>query len=129
MTNISFRQFSAVSCVHLCPSTHQSQGKLDDTHFVHELYVLQSKKVKFVSTRSGPFVILTESFAVKWCCPWGMEGNRSVLGVVQFTPKDFLEAFVISVLSRVENAQRNWPERVGRFSMTNSRVLAVVRCN
>jgi len=86
VTRMSFRQFSAVSCVHRWPSTHQSHGKLDDTHCVHELYVLQSKKVKFVATKSGPFVILTDSFAVKWCRPVGIDGSRSVRGVVQFTP-------------------------------------------
>ena len=66
VTSISLRQFSAVSCVHRCPSTHQSHGKLDETHCVHELYVLQSKNVKFVVTKSGPDVIRTDSLAVKW---------------------------------------------------------------
>lgn len=63
---MSLRQFSAVSCVHLCPSTHQSQGKDEDTHWVHEMYVLQSKKVKLVATKSGPDVMRTDSLAVKW---------------------------------------------------------------
>lgn len=66
VTSMSLRQFSAVSCVHRCPSTHQSHGKLDETHCVHELYVLQSKNVKFVVTKSGPDVIRTDSLAVKW---------------------------------------------------------------
>ena len=47
------------------PSTHQSQGKSEDTHEVQEEYVLQSKKVKFVATKSGPSDIRTESFEVK----------------------------------------------------------------
>lgn len=63
---MSLRQFSAVSCVQRCPSTHQSHGNDDDTHWVQELYVLQSKKVKFVATKSGPDVILTDNLAVKW---------------------------------------------------------------
>lgn len=66
VTRISFLQFSAVSCVQRCPSTHQSQGNDEFTHWVHELYVLQSKNVKFVATKSGPLAIRTESFAVKW---------------------------------------------------------------
>lgn len=37
LTRTSFLQFSAESCVHRCPSTHQSQGKGDDTHSVQEL--------------------------------------------------------------------------------------------
>lgn len=65
VTKISFLQFSAVSCVHLCPSTHQSQGNEEDTHWVQELYVLQSKNVKFVATKSGPEVIRTDNLAVK----------------------------------------------------------------
>ena len=47
------------------PSTHQSQGKSEDTHEVHDEYVLQSKKVKFVATKSGPSDIRTDSFDVK----------------------------------------------------------------
>jgi hypothetical protein len=66
VTSMSLRQFSAVSCVQRCPSTHQSHGNEDDTHCVHELYVLQSKNVKFVVTKSGPDVIRTDSLAVKW---------------------------------------------------------------
>merc|ERR1719510_1813420 len=46
VTRMSFLQFSAVSWVQRCPSTHQSQGKRDETQVVQELYVLQSKKVK-----------------------------------------------------------------------------------
>jgi hypothetical protein len=49
-----------------------------------------------------------------------MEGSRSVLGVVQLTPYDFLVAFVMSVLSRAVKAHRNWPLSVGRFSITRS---------
>lgn len=52
--------------MHLWPSTHQSHGNEDETHCVQELYVLQSKKVKFVATKSGPDVILTDNLAVKW---------------------------------------------------------------
>lgn len=62
---MSLRQFSAVSCVHRCPSTHQSHGYEDETHSVHDVYVVQSKKVKLVATKSGPVVIRTESLAVK----------------------------------------------------------------
>merc|ERR1719483_991817 len=39
---MSFRQFSAVSWVQRCPSTHQSQGNGDATQDVHEENVLQS---------------------------------------------------------------------------------------
>lgn len=65
VTRMSFLQFSAVSCVQRCPSTHQSHGNDELTHCVHELYVLQSKNVKFVATKSGPFAIRTDNFAVK----------------------------------------------------------------
>ena len=58
-------QFSAVSWVQWCPSTHQSHGNSEDTQDVHELYVLQSKNVKFVATKSGPFSTLTDNFDVK----------------------------------------------------------------
>ncbi len=34
VTRMSLRQFSAVSCVHRCPSTHQSQGNGDETQEV-----------------------------------------------------------------------------------------------
>ena len=43
------------------------------------LYVLQSKKVKLVATKSGPFSTLTESLLVKWDSPLGMIGSRSFL--------------------------------------------------
>lgn len=46
---------------------------------MHELYVLQSKKVKLVATKSGPFSTLTESFEVKCDSPLGMRGSRSFL--------------------------------------------------
>lgn len=65
VTRMSLRQFSAVSCVQRCPSTHQSHGYDEDTHSVHEVYVVQSKNVKFVATKSGPVVMRTDSFAVK----------------------------------------------------------------
>ena len=42
VTRMSFRQFSAVSWVQRCPSTHQSQGNGDATQDVHEENVLQS---------------------------------------------------------------------------------------
>lgn len=48
------------------PSTHQSHGNAEDTHSVHELYVLQSKNVKFVDTNSGPSFLRTQSSDVKW---------------------------------------------------------------
>jgi len=54
VTRMSFLQFSAVSWVQWCLSTHQSHGNSEDTQVVHELYVLQSKKVKLVTARSGP---------------------------------------------------------------------------
>lgn len=66
VTSMSLRQFSAVSWVQRCPSTHQSHGNEDETHCVHELYVLQSKNVKFVVTKSGPDVMRTDNLAVKW---------------------------------------------------------------
>jgi hypothetical protein len=53
-------------------------------------------------------------------CPCGMDGRRSVRGVVQFTPYDFRVAFVISVLSRAVKAHRNCPDRVGKLSITSS---------
>ena len=43
------------------------------------LYVLQSKKVKLVATKSGPFSTRTESLLVKWDSPLGMIGSRSFL--------------------------------------------------
>jgi hypothetical protein len=115
--------------VHLWPSTHQSHGNEDETHCVQELYVLQSKKVKFVATKSGPDVILTDNLAVKWCCPGGMEGKRSVLGVVQLTPDPFLVALVINGLSRTVNAHKKCPVKLGRLSIMRSNVLAVVLCS
>ena len=61
------------------PSTHQSQGKREDTQEVQELYVLQSKKVKLVATKSGPFSTLTDSLDVKWDSPLGIRGSKSFL--------------------------------------------------
>ncbi len=58
VTKMSFLQFSAVSWVHLWPSTHQSHGKGDETQDVQDEKVLQSKNVKLVETKSGPSVIL-----------------------------------------------------------------------
>ena len=43
------------------------------------LYVLQSKKVKLVATKSGPFSTRTESLLVKWDSPLGIIGSRSFL--------------------------------------------------
>lgn len=40
-------------------------------------------------------------------CPGGIEGNKSVRGVVQLTPYGLRVALVINVLSRAENAHRN----------------------
>jgi len=54
VTRMSFLQFSAVPWVQWCLSTHQSQGNSEETQVVHELYVLQSKKVKLVTARSRP---------------------------------------------------------------------------
>jgi len=48
--------------------------------------VLQSKNVKFVATKSGPFSTRTESLDVKWLSLLGMRGRRSFLGVVHATP-------------------------------------------
>ena len=62
---MSLRQFSAVSCVQRWPSTHQSHGYDDETHCVHVEYVVQSKNVKLVATKSGPVVMRTDSRAVK----------------------------------------------------------------
>lgn len=62
---MSLRQFSAVSCVQRCASTHQSHGNCEETHWVHDKCVEQSKKTNGVDTRSGPFTVLTESLAVK----------------------------------------------------------------
>ena len=53
VTRMSFLQFSAVSWVHLCPSTHQSQGNKEETQVVHELEVVEVKNkvtVKEVQT-------------------------------------------------------------------------------
>ena len=41
--------------------------------------MLQSKKVKLVATKSGPFWTLTDSLEVKWDSPEGMMGRRSFL--------------------------------------------------
>ena len=41
--------------------------------------MLQSKKVKLVATKSGPFSTRTESLLVKWDSPLGMIGSRSFL--------------------------------------------------
>jgi hypothetical protein len=62
---MSFRQFSAVSCVQRCASTHQSHGNREETHCVHEMCVEQSKNVKFVETKSGPVAVRTLSRDVK----------------------------------------------------------------
>ena len=78
LTKMSFLQFSAVSCVHLCPSTHQSQ--VEDTQVVQELKALQSKKVKLVETKSSPSSSTRkDSLLVKWDSPLGMLGSRSFL--------------------------------------------------
>lgn len=66
VTKISFRQFSAVSCVHRWASTHQSHGNCDDTHCVQDKWVEQSKNVNDVETKSGPFIVRTDNLAVKW---------------------------------------------------------------
>ena len=41
--------------------------------------MLQSKKVKLVATKSGPFSTLTDNLLVKWDSPLGMIGSRSFL--------------------------------------------------
>ena len=46
---------------------------------MQELYVLQSKKVKLVATKSGPFSTLTDSLDVKWDSPLGIRGSKSFL--------------------------------------------------
>ena len=46
VTKMSFRQFSAVSWVQRCPSTHQSHGNGDATQEVHDENVLQSEIIK-----------------------------------------------------------------------------------
>lgn len=55
---------------------------------------------------------------LRW--PGGMEGSRSVRGVVQLMPGDLRVALVIRVLSRAVNAQRNCPWSVGRWSIASS---------
>ena len=89
--------------------------------------MLQSKKVKLVATKSGPFSNLTDSLLVKWDSPLGIIGSRSFLtkmigrdrmmmkmylevlmimmkemylGVVQDTPVLVLVAFVISTCNQ-----------------------------
>ena len=66
-------------CTINSPSTHQSQGNREETQDVQELYVLQSKKVKLVATKSGPFSTLTDSLDVKWDSPLGIRGSKSFL--------------------------------------------------
>ena len=61
------------------PSIHQSHGNIEDTQVVQEEWVLQSKKVKLVDTKSGPFSTLTESLDVKCDSPLGIRGKKSVL--------------------------------------------------
>ena len=90
-TRMSFLQFSEVSWVHRCPSTHQSQGKAEETQLVQEVKLLQSKKLKSVATKSGPSsnrvlpdslvvsLFLTDSLLVKWDSPLGMVGSKSFL--------------------------------------------------
>ena len=126
VTSMSLRQFSAVSWVHLWPSTHQSQGKGEETHSVHEEKVLQSKKVKLVDTKSGPSRMRTDNFEVKWCSVGGMRGSKSFLGVVQLTPLAVLVALVMRFLPKAWKTHKNWPGRVGKLSITNERVRAVV---
>ena len=53
VTKMSFRQFSAVSWVQRCPSTHQSQGNGDATQDVHEENVLQSEIIKRKNIHTG----------------------------------------------------------------------------
>ena len=82
VTRMSFLQFSAVSWVHLCPATHQSQGKVEEseTQVVQEVKVLQSKKVKLAVAKSWPCSSTrTDSLLVMWDSPLGMVGIRSVL--------------------------------------------------
>lgn len=55
---------------------------------------------------------------LRW--PGGIDGRRSVRGVVQLTPEPFLVAFVINGLSRTVNAHKKWPVRLGRLSMMRS---------
>ena len=61
------------------PSTHQSQGKGEETQAVHDEYELQSKNVKLVLTRLGPSATLTANWDVKWLSPVGITGNKSFL--------------------------------------------------
>ena len=91
-----FLQFSAVSWVHWCLSTHQLQGNNVDVQVVHELEVvevknkvndvnqhlmtLQSKNVKSVAARSGPSSpSRIDSWLKKRESPFGIVGNRSLL--------------------------------------------------
>ena len=84
VTRMSFLQFSAVSCVHRCPSMHQSQGKGEETQEVQEVKVLQSKKVKLVAAKSRPSSpTRTDSLLVKWDSPLGIFGSRSFLTKVK----------------------------------------------
>ena len=63
-----------------CASTHQSQGKREETHLVHDKWVEQSKKVKSVATRSGPEAVRTLRLAVKWSKGGKWGGGLLVLG-------------------------------------------------
>lgn len=65
VTRMSFRQLSAVSWVQRWASTHQSHGNCDETHWVQDKCVEQSKNVNDVDTKSGPFRVRTDSFDVK----------------------------------------------------------------
>ena len=60
---MSFLQFSAVSWVQWCLSTHQSHGNNEDTQVVHELEVVKiMNKNKVIANESTP-----EGVAVKEC--------------------------------------------------------------
>ena len=64
---------------------------------VQEEKLLQSKKVKSVATKSGPFSNLTDNFDVKCDSPLGMRGRRSFLKdikVRQWKMKRFSAFFI-----------------------------------
>lgn len=51
-------------------------------------------------------------------CVGGMGGKESVWGVAQLTPFADLDALVTRVFPRAVKAQKNWPSRTGKLSIT-----------
>ena len=59
---------------------------------------MQSKKVKLVATKSGPFSILTDSMLVKWDSPLGIIGSRSFLTKMIGRDKMMMKMYLVMVM-------------------------------